>query len=268
MVVVRHPSRVSTASVMTLADTSSVISLDSDSDISPPPSPPPTPPPPPPPAAHGTPTVVRTRTKTTTTTTTPTRTRTTRTSKESVTWYNAHPPTPSTPTKGMLNTTTPTPSPVKTPSRAHKHEQHASPRQTPFVNKGKASVGRIPHPNDLKPPPPGHPVKKYYIVFSGQEVGLFYTWADAKARLKNVKDPSCESYKTFAEAVFQYRTHWEDGLLEACPQPGGPFWPRSPSPVASVSSADPYWLGTNDITHQLRFLAMQDSDGAGPSRPH
>ncbi|PBK59166.1 hypothetical protein ARMSODRAFT_899668 [Armillaria solidipes] len=80
---------------------------------------------------------------------------------------------------------------------------------------------RIPHPNELREPSPVlPPVKKWYVVTVGQDVGIFSSWLDVAARIRGVPEPAHISRPTYAQAVAEYRQQFDTGKVQIVLVPG------------------------------------------------
>ncbi|EIW77526.1 hypothetical protein CONPUDRAFT_156751 [Coniophora puteana RWD-64-598 SS2] len=223
-----------------------------------------------------TPIATRINTTTRSTTTTPTYTRTTHKTEEKITWYTTSPPPrlPSIRASFASSISSSTPPCTPTPSRRSllsEPEQRLKGEATIKVDSrvyrerlgpnDPPSTGPIPHPDDLMEAQDNEHIQGYYVVFKGQQVGIFYLWSDADARVTGIRYGSQHGFPTFDAAKKQYRHHWNLGTLRAWPRAGGPFCPRrqsereSPSPI----EGDEHWRGEDDIAHLLQFLNLQDN---------
>ncbi|KAG1884373.1 hypothetical protein F4604DRAFT_1574784 [Suillus subluteus] len=107
----------------------------------------------------------------------------------------------------------------------------------------------IPAPNEITPPCDGLKPEGFWVITVGQEVGVFYHWADVAERTNYVSGNVQKSYHSFQEAREVYTAKYNEGRVRAVPIPGGPFWP-SPSPASpSLSSnSDELWSQVDDLS--------------------
>ncbi|EGO03092.1 hypothetical protein SERLA73DRAFT_70553 [Serpula lacrymans var. lacrymans S7.3] len=82
----------------------------------------------------------------------------------------------------------------------------------------------VPRPDHIQPPAKGVTPEGYYVVWVGQEVGIFYTWDNAAERVLGVSSNRYKKYNNFDEALRKYRSKYELGAVQAVPIPGGWFW--------------------------------------------
>ncbi|KAG2049249.1 hypothetical protein BDR06DRAFT_1012349 [Suillus hirtellus] len=97
----------------------------------------------------------------------------------------------------------------------------------------------------------------------GQEVGVFYCWADIAERTNFVSGNVQKGYLSFQQALTAYAVKYDKGRVWAVPLPGGPFWPSPPeslpnipSPVDSSASSDSHdlWSQLEDLMETMSQL--------------
>ncbi|KAG1805957.1 uncharacterized protein BJ212DRAFT_1283106, partial [Suillus subaureus] len=96
---------------------------------------------------------------------------------------------------------------------------------------------QVPKPSDIIPPCADLEPEGFWVVTVGQEVGIFYHWADVAERTHFVSSNIQKRYPLFQKALEVYTTQYNEGRLQAIPTPGGPFW-VSPSPPSLSLSSD------------------------------
>ncbi|KAG1902577.1 uncharacterized protein F5891DRAFT_1186223 [Suillus fuscotomentosus] len=115
----------------------------------------------------------------------------------------------------------------------------------------------IPHPDELHPPS-GVKIHGYYVVTVGQEVGIFFNWLDAKARVDGIKGATHMCCEHWPDALALYTKHYCQGAVRAVPTVGGPFcssspsqMPSSPTLTTSSSGSDELWSYFDDLSQEL-----------------
>ncbi|KAI6019242.1 hypothetical protein BKA83DRAFT_4127189 [Pisolithus microcarpus] len=93
----------------------------------------------------------------------------------------------------------------------------------------------IPHPSRILLPKSNTTVQGYYVIMVGQEVGIFYNWADVAARMNNISGNTHKQCKSFSEVLKVYTRMYNKGCVRAVPIPGGPFWPEAEHSDSSTS---------------------------------
>ncbi|KAI6027835.1 hypothetical protein BKA83DRAFT_4123722 [Pisolithus microcarpus] len=93
----------------------------------------------------------------------------------------------------------------------------------------------IPHPSRISLPKSNTAVQGYYVITVGQEVGIFYNWADVTACMNNISGNTHKQCKSFSEALKVYTRMYNKGCVRAVPIPGGPFWPEAEHSDSSTS---------------------------------
>ncbi|KAG1776950.1 hypothetical protein EV702DRAFT_970665 [Suillus placidus] len=133
--------------------------------------------------------------------------------------------------------------------------------QTPYQ-----VTAAVPMPSDIHPPRPDQTPEGFWVIMVGQEVGVFYRWADVAERTNFVSGNVQKRYASFQQALAAYTAGCDEGRVRAVPLAGGPFWPsppesepNPPSPTLSVgssASSDSYdlWLQVEDLTETMRQL--------------
>ncbi|KAG1885330.1 uncharacterized protein F5891DRAFT_1201894 [Suillus fuscotomentosus] len=119
-----------------------------------------------------------------------------KTIEESVTFKINDQPPPSTP---PTSTITPADSFQPSESPSGSPLTHSPADSTPPIDTVPYD-SYIPHPDELHPPS-GVKIHGYYVVTIGQEVGIFFNWLDAKARVDGIKG-----------AAHMHCEHWPDAL--------------------------------------------------------
>ncbi|KAG2030585.1 hypothetical protein BDR03DRAFT_844591, partial [Suillus americanus] len=93
----------------------------------------------------------------------------------------------------------------------------------PFMQLPSNSV-MIPMPSEIAPPHDGLKPEGFWVITVGQEVGIFYHWADVAERTNYVSGNVQKSYPSFQEALEVYTIKYNKGRIRAVPIPDGPFW--------------------------------------------
>ncbi|KAG1831133.1 hypothetical protein EV424DRAFT_1374000 [Suillus variegatus] len=95
----------------------------------------------------------------------------------------------------------------------------------------------------------------FWVVTVGQEVGIFYVWADVTVRTNYISGNIQKSYPSFQKALEAYTTMYNEGRVRAVPIPGGPFWPSLPSPTSS-STSDDLWSQVEDLSDTMSHCEL------------
>ncbi|KAG1752354.1 uncharacterized protein EDB91DRAFT_1044813 [Suillus paluster] len=124
----------------------------------------------------------------------------------------------------------------------------------------------VPMPCDIHPPRANQTPEGFWVITVGQEVGVFYRWADVAERTNFVSGNVQKRYTSFQQALAAYTAGCDEGRVRAVPLAGGPFWPSTseslpnpPSPTLSVgssASSDSYdlWSQVEDLTETISQL--------------
>ncbi|KAI6018114.1 hypothetical protein BKA83DRAFT_89073, partial [Pisolithus microcarpus] len=71
----------------------------------------------------------------------------------------------------------------------------------------------IPHPSRISLPKSNTAVQGYYVITVGQEVGIFYNWADVAAHMNNISGNTHKQCKSFSEALKVYTRMYNKGCV-------------------------------------------------------
>ncbi|KAG0691984.1 hypothetical protein DFH29DRAFT_818484 [Suillus ampliporus] len=106
----------------------------------------------------------------------------------------------------------------------------------------------VPKPSEILPPRVGLTPEGFWVITVGQEVGIFYHWADVAERTNFVSGNVQKWYPSFQKAHEVYTVKYNEGRVRAVPTPGGPFWPSYPSPASPAlsSNSDDLWSQVED----------------------
>ncbi|KAG1752814.1 hypothetical protein EDB19DRAFT_1627488 [Suillus lakei] len=108
----------------------------------------------------------------------------------------------------------------------------------------------VPAPIEIQAPCAGIDPEGFWVITVGQEVGIFYVWADVAVRTNYISTNIQKSYPSFQKALEAYTTMYNEGRVRAVPIPGGPFWPSPPSPTSS-STSDDLWSQVEDLSDTM-----------------
>ncbi|KAH7905208.1 hypothetical protein BJ138DRAFT_1118670 [Hygrophoropsis aurantiaca] len=211
-------------------------------------------------------TVTRTKTKKTTEVTTTRTVETTKTVTKTQlpplrtdTISIATPPTTILPSSPSFSRSS-TPSPSVTTSSLL-----SSPPQSPVAHRLNEYVAHIPRPSEIQPPADGLEPTGFWLITVGQEVGIFYDWAEVQLRTSKVSGATQYKCSSFQDAMTRYTSYYDRGLLRAVPVPNGPFWPttQTRSRAMSATSArsddsDELWSQVDDISEHFTNLLVDD----------
>ncbi|KAG1843319.1 hypothetical protein F4604DRAFT_1689562 [Suillus subluteus] len=132
---------------------------------------------------------------------------------------------------------------------------------TPAKKPTPCQVTAVPKPSEIYPPRAGETPEGFWAITVGQEVGVFYHWANVAERTNFISGNVQKCYPSFQQALTAYTVKYNEGRVRAVPLPGDPFWPSSnpPSPTSSVgsfASSDSYdlWLQVEDLTETMSQL--------------
>ncbi|KAG1871384.1 hypothetical protein F4604DRAFT_1926118 [Suillus subluteus] len=114
----------------------------------------------------------------------------------------------------------------------------------------------IPKPSEILPPCVGLTPDGFWVITVGQEVGIFYHWADVAERTNFVSGNVQKRYPSFQQAHEVYTVKYNEGRVRAVPTPGGPFWHSNPSPASPAlsSDSDDLWSQVEDWEESLSDL--------------
>ncbi|KAH7908462.1 hypothetical protein BJ138DRAFT_352382 [Hygrophoropsis aurantiaca] len=123
-------------------------------------------------------------------------------------------------------------------------------------------IPSIPHPNNIEPPAPGLLPEAYYVITVGQEVGVFFLWADVAERTHNISGSVQSKFRHFEKAKAAYTKAYNSGTVHAVPVYGGPFWrmravspPPTPSPSTSSSDGS-LWDRVDDLSTEMSQVSL------------
>ncbi|KAG1799828.1 uncharacterized protein HD556DRAFT_1439482 [Suillus plorans] len=106
-------------------------------------------------------------------------------------------------------------------------------------------VPLAPTPDEIRPPQAGLKPEGFWVIIVGQEVDVFYCWADVAER-------------THFQALHAYTVKYNEHSVHAVPIPGGPFWPMN-SPVSPASPPPPtsptLSIDSDDLWSQVEDLS-------------
>ncbi|KDR74184.1 hypothetical protein GALMADRAFT_141894 [Galerina marginata CBS 339.88] len=102
-------------------------------------------------------------------------------------------------------------------------------RQIHTGNQPLPLVNGIPEPHSLQCP---FSLGSYYVVFKGEEVGIWGIWHQAAARTVKVNG-YCSKYDSWTEALKAYTDAFKARRLRIFPRVGGPFGVPHVAPAQS-----------------------------------
>ncbi|KAG2751853.1 hypothetical protein P692DRAFT_201686979, partial [Suillus brevipes Sb2] len=94
----------------------------------------------------------------------------------------------------------------------------------PTATRVTSQVRLVPKPEEIRPPQAGLRPDGFWVITVGQEVGIFYHWADVAERTNFISGNVQKRYPSFQEALKVYTVKFNEGSIRAVPIPGGPFW--------------------------------------------
>ncbi|KAG2111365.1 hypothetical protein DEU56DRAFT_920062 [Suillus clintonianus] len=155
--------------------------------------------------------------------------------------------TPSTSTSTRSVPKNKAPIPPSTSARSTATPSHPHPQASSMVVQTPRQVtASIPIPSAIRPPRADQTPEGFWVITVGQEVGVFYRWADVAERTNFIS------------------ASYDEGRVRAVPLAGGPFWPsppesspNPPSPTLSMGSSaseDSLWLQVEDLTETMSQL--------------
>ncbi|KAG1789325.1 hypothetical protein EV424DRAFT_1355794 [Suillus variegatus] len=119
-------------------------------------------------------------------------------------------------------------------------------------------VPLAPTPDEIRPPQAGLKPEGFWVIIVGQEVGVFYCWADVAERTNFVSGSIQKRYPSFQQALHAYTVKYNERSVHAVPIPGGPFWPMN-SPVSPASPPPPasptLSIDSDDLWSQVEDLS-------------
>ncbi|KAG2055438.1 hypothetical protein BDR06DRAFT_882466, partial [Suillus hirtellus] len=119
-------------------------------------------------------------------------------------------------------------------------------------------AAQVPKPSEIAPPCAGLEPEGFYVVTVGQEVGIFYHWANVAERTHFVSGNVQKRYPSFQQALEAYTVHYNEGRVRAVPIPGGPFWPSASPPSPSWSAdSDDLWLQVDDLSETISHCRFE-----------
>ncbi|KAH7904632.1 hypothetical protein BJ138DRAFT_1119232 [Hygrophoropsis aurantiaca] len=159
-------------------------------------------------------------------------------------------------------------SPPSTPAPSSTASLPLSPRAaSPLIPAPRLNehVVHIPHPSQIQPPADGTQPSGFWLITVGQEVGIFYDWAEVQLRTSKISGATQYRCSSFQDAMIRYTSHYNRGLLRANPVPNGPFWrtTQTRSPAMSTTSinshsSDELWSQVDDISLDFTNLLIDD----------
>ncbi|KAG2108080.1 hypothetical protein DEU56DRAFT_917162 [Suillus clintonianus] len=173
--------------------------------------------------------------------------------------------TPSTSTSTRSVPKNKAPIPPSTSARSTATPSHPHPQASSMVVQTPRQVtASIPIPSAIRPPRADQTPEGFWVITVGQEVGVFYRWADVAERTNFISGNIQKRYTSFQRALAAYTASYDEGRVRAVPLAGGPFWPsppesspNPPSPTLSMGSSaseDSLWLQVEDLTETMSQL--------------
>ncbi|SJL06989.1 uncharacterized protein ARMOST_10331 [Armillaria ostoyae] len=130
----------------------------------------------------------------------------------------------STTTAGTPSTTTSISLTTATPPTARTTTNTAPAAMAPAPARAERRVYRIPRPEDLpRPPAVWPPHNNFYVITSGQEVGIFFTWTETAERVIGVPENVYEWKNNYYDAVDIYRQAYNKEQVHVTPLAGSRF---------------------------------------------
>ncbi|KAG1859025.1 hypothetical protein DFJ58DRAFT_726482 [Suillus subalutaceus] len=122
------------------------------------------------------------------------------------------------------------------PSSSSSHAQHST-------NVALLPM-QVPKPSDITPPHAGLEPEGFWLITVGQEVGIFYHWADVAERTNFVSGNVQKRYPLIPEGT-------------RVPTPGGPFWlPASPPSPSWSADSDDLWSQVDDLSETMTHYEL------------
>ncbi|KAG1840304.1 hypothetical protein DFJ58DRAFT_654610 [Suillus subalutaceus] len=116
---------------------------------------------------------------------------------------------------------------------------------------------QVPKPSDIAPPHAGLEPEGFWLITVGQEVGIFYHWADVAERTNFVSGNVQKRYPSFQKALEVYTVQYNEGRVRAVPTPGGPFWlPASPPSPSWSADSDDLWSQVDDLSETMTHYEL------------
>ncbi|KAG2353337.1 hypothetical protein BDR07DRAFT_1309837, partial [Suillus spraguei] len=138
------------------------------------------------------------------------------------------------------------------PSSSSSHSQSPTSVALPSL-----PATQVPKPGDIIPPHAGLEAEGFWVITVGQEVGIFYHWADVAERTHFVSGNIQKWYPSFQKALEVYTVQYNEGRVRAVPIPGGPFWPSPSPPSPSWSSdSDDLWSQVDDLSETMTHCEL------------
>ncbi|KAI6096083.1 hypothetical protein EDD16DRAFT_1479938 [Pisolithus croceorrhizus] len=121
----------------------------------------------------------------------------------------------------------------------------------------KCHPAQLIHPNDIELPTT--PVHEFYVVIVGQELGIFYNWNDAAARVLGISKNIHFKCTSFQEALQCYKDAYYSNEVKCVPNPGKHFLSQtmlyassSPSVLFKELALDvEYWKNVDDLSEEM-----------------
>ncbi|KAG2137762.1 hypothetical protein BD769DRAFT_1663987 [Suillus cothurnatus] len=197
---------------------------------------------------------------------------------DTITWSRKTTEESITLSRSLLLQSMPTSMPIPPSTTAHLHRlvhpptatpsmpSHPQPQDLQTATQTPCEVTSVPKPSEIQPLRADEIPEGFWAIIVGQEVGVFYQWADVADRTNFVSSNVQKGYQSFQQALTTYTAKYNEGRVRAVPLPGGPFWPSSPesspdppSPTVSAGSSmssDSYdlWSQVEDLTETMSQL--------------
>ncbi|KAG2136788.1 hypothetical protein BD769DRAFT_1664317 [Suillus cothurnatus] len=121
-------------------------------------------------------------------------------------------------------------------------------------------------PSEIHPLQADETPEGFWVITVGQEVSVFYCWANIAEQTNFISGNVQKGYPSFQQALAAYMVKFGKGRVQAVPLPGGPFWPSPPESlpnppsltlsVDSSVSLDLYalWSQVEDLTEAMSQL--------------
>ncbi|KAI6101306.1 hypothetical protein F5141DRAFT_1218346 [Pisolithus sp. B1] len=111
------------------------------------------------------------------------------------------------------------------------------------------------HPDDIELPTT--PVNEFYVVIAGQELGIFYNWNDAAARVLGVSKNIHFKCASFQEVLQHYKDVYYSNEVKCVPNPGTHFLSQSML-TASSSHSVPLKESVSDVEYWKDMIDLSE----------